>query len=78
MATKGIPDNRARIATILTVPFMNCLAKVPLYTLLLGIFFVDDKPLMMFYISTVTIIAALLVAKLLTVPYCVQQKPLRL
>ncbi len=66
MATKGIPDTRARIATILTVPFMNCLAKVPLYTLLLGIFFVDDKPLMMFYISTVTIIAALLVAKLLT------------
>ncbi len=66
MATKGIPDNRARIATILTIPFMNCLAKVPLYTLLLGIFFVDDKPLMMFYISTVTIIAALLIAKLLT------------
>lgn len=66
MATKGIPDNRARIATILTVPFMNCLAKVPLYTLLLGIFFVDDKPLMMFYISTITIISALLVSKLLT------------
>ncbi len=66
MATKGIPDNRARMATILTVPFMNCLAKVPLYTLLLGIFFVEDKSLMMFYISTMTIIFALLVAKLLT------------
>ncbi|NOI83757.1 ferrous iron transport protein B [Vibrio tubiashii] len=66
MATKGIPDNRARIATILTVPYMNCLAKVPLYTLLLGIFFVEDKSLMTFYISTISIIAALLVAKLLT------------
>ncbi len=66
MATKGIPDNRARLATILTVPYMNCLAKVPLYTLLLGIFFVEDKSLMMFYISTITIISALLVAKLLT------------
>jgi len=66
MATKGIPDNRARMATILTVPFMNCLAKVPLYTLLLGIFFVEDKSLMMFYISTMTIIFALLVSKLLT------------
>ncbi|WP_375748528.1 ferrous iron transport protein B [Vibrio sp. HN007] len=66
MATKGIPDNRARLATILTVPYMNCLAKVPLYTLLLGIFFVKDKPLMTFYISTISIIAALLVAKLLT------------
>lgn len=66
MATKGIPDNRARIATILTVPYMNCLAKVPLYTLLLGIFFVEDKSLMTFYISTISIVAALLVAKLLT------------
>ena len=67
MATKGIPDTRARMATIFTVPFMNCLAKVPLYTLLLGIFFVEDKSLMMFYISTITIIFALLVSKLLTV-----------
>jgi ferrous iron transport protein B len=66
MATKGIPDTRARMATILTVPFMNCLAKVPLYTLLLGIFFVEDKSLMMFYISTMTIVFALLVSKLLT------------
>ncbi|WP_047047753.1 ferrous iron transport protein B [Vibrio mexicanus] len=66
MATKGIPDNRARLATILTVPYMNCLAKIPLYTLLLGIFFVEDKSLMTFYISTISIIAALLVAKLLT------------
>jgi ferrous iron transport protein B len=67
MATKGIPDNRARMATIFAVPFMNCLAKVPLYTLLLGIFFVEHKSLMMFYISTMTIIFALLVSKLLTV-----------
>lgn len=67
MATKGIPDHRARMATILTVPFMNCLAKVPLYTLLVGIFFEQHKALMMFYISTMTIIAALLVAKLLSV-----------
>lgn len=66
MATKGIPDNRARLATILTVPYMNCLAKIPLYTLMLGIFFVEDKSLMTFYISTISIISALLVAKLLT------------
>ena len=67
MATKGIPDNRARMATIFAVPFMNCLAKVPLYTLLLGIFFVENKSLMTFYISTMTIIFALLVSKLLTI-----------
>ena len=67
MATKGIPDQRARLATILTVPFMNCLAKVPLYTLLINIYFVESKGLVLFYLSTITVIAALLVAKLLSV-----------
>ncbi|PIF04588.1 MAG: ferrous iron transport protein B [Arcobacter sp.] len=66
MATKGISDDRARMATILTVPYMNCLAKVPFYTLLLGAFFKPDMALMMFFISTVTVFIALIVAKLLT------------
>ena len=67
MATKGIPDTRARMATILTVPFMNCLAKVPLYVLLVNIYFAEEKGLVLFYISTITIIVALLISKLLTV-----------
>lgn len=66
MATKGIPDTRARMATILTVPFMNCLAKVPLYTLLVNIYFANDKGLILFYIATITVIAAMLVSSLLT------------
>ncbi|ARE40629.1 Ferrous iron transport protein B [Rhodovulum sp. P5] len=67
MATKGIPDHRARMATILTVPFMNCMAKIPLYTLLITIYFPDAKGLMLFYLSTLTVIVALLISKLLTV-----------
>ncbi|CCO22900.1 ferrous iron transport protein B [Maridesulfovibrio hydrothermalis] len=66
MSTKGIPDERSRLATILTVPFMNCLAKIPLYTLLVNIYFADNKSWAMFFISTITIIMALIVAKLLT------------
>ena len=80
MSTKGISDDRARMATILTVPLMNCLAKVPFYTLLLGAFYTttivaadgsksidaSQMSVMMFYISTVTILAALLIAKFLT------------
>jgi len=66
MATKGIADERARLATILTVPYMNCLAKVPFYTLLLGAFFKEDMAIMMFFISTVTLLIALIVARLLT------------
>jgi ferrous iron transport protein B len=66
MATRGIADERARMATILSVPYMNCLAKVPFYTLLLGAFFEAQMGLMMFYISTVTLFIALIVARLLT------------
>ena len=67
MATKGIPDERSRMATILTVPFMNCLAKIPFYTLLVNVFFAPYKSWVMLFLSTITIFVALLVAKLLTV-----------
>lgn len=66
MATKGIPDERSRLATILTVPYMNCLAKIPLYTLLVSIYFTAHKSYVMLFISTITIIMAMIVAKLLT------------
>lgn len=66
MSAKGIADERARMATILTVPYMNCLAKVPFYTLLLAAFFRTDMAIMMFYISTITVFSALIVAKILT------------
>ncbi|PHR26292.1 MAG: ferrous iron transport protein B [Desulfotalea sp.] len=66
MATKGIPDERSRLATILTVPYMNCLAKIPFYTLLVNVFFVEYKSWVMLFLSTITIFIALLVARLLT------------
>jgi ferrous iron transport protein B len=53
------------MATILVVPLMNCLAKVPLYVLLIGMFFAAYKGLAMFFIATITIIVALAVAKIL-------------
>ncbi len=74
MATKGIADDRARLATILTVPYMNCLAKVPFYTLLLGAFFKAEMALMMFFISTVTLFIALIVARLLTATVLVNRE----
>ncbi|NVJ53452.1 MAG: ferrous iron transport protein B [Campylobacteraceae bacterium] len=66
MSTKGIADDRARMATIFSVPYMNCLAKVPFYTLILGAFFKPDMAIMMFFISTVTLFIAMIVAKLIT------------
>ena len=66
MATRVIADEKARLATVLIVPLMNCMAKIPLYTLLVGAFFVARQGAMMVFISTVTIIVALAVAKVLT------------
>ncbi len=66
MATRVISDEQARLATILVVPLMNCMAKIPLYTLLVNIYFTQHKGLAMFFISTITIIIALMAAKVLT------------
>lgn len=66
MSCKGIPDERSRLATILIIPLLNCLAKVPLYVLLINIYFAQHKGLAMFFISTVSLLLVLPVAKILT------------
>ncbi len=66
LACRGIKDEKARLATILICPLMNCLAKTPLYILLVGMFFVAYKGPMMFFVATITIIIALSVAKILS------------
>lgn len=66
MATKAIPDERARFATILIAPLMNCLAKVPLYLILISAYFPENQGMAMFFIATVTMFMALPVAKTLT------------
>ncbi len=66
MSCKGIPDERSRLATILIIPLLNCLAKVPLYVLLINIYFADHKALAMFFISTISLLLVLPISKLLT------------
>ena len=66
MATKAIPDEKARLATILITPMMNCLAKVPLYLILITAYFTENSGLAMFFIATVTLLMALPVAKALS------------
>ena len=66
MATKGLADEKSRLATILTIPMLNCMAKLPMYILLINIYFEQDKALTMFFISTVGILFVLPVAKILS------------
>jgi ferrous iron transport protein B len=67
MATRTLKSRRERLATLLTVPFMNCGAKLPVFALLVATFFAEKEALMMFGITLVAWMGALLVAKLLRV-----------
>ena len=65
MSCKGIPDERSRLATILIIPLLNCLAKVPLYVLLINAYFSQHKAWAMFFISTISLLLVLPVSKVL-------------
>ena len=54
------------MATILIIPLLNCLAKVPLYILLINIYFVGHKGLAMFFVSTISLLMVLPISRILT------------
>jgi ferrous iron transport protein B len=66
MATKVIKDRKARLATILIIPLMNCMAKIPFFTLMVGLFFSEQAGLMMFMIATFTIFLGLTISRVLS------------
>ncbi len=86
MATRTLKSHRERLATLLTVPFMNCGAKLPVFALLVAAFFPGNKALMMFLITMIAWTGALLVAKLLrstaikgdATPFVMELPPYRL
>lgn len=65
MATRTLKSPKERLATILTIPFMNCGAKLPVFALLVAAFFASREALMMFLLTLVSWAGALLVARLL-------------
>ena len=65
MATRTLRSPRERLATMLTAPFMACGAKVPVFLLLVTIFFEENKALIMFMLTLAGWVAALLVSRLL-------------
>jgi len=67
MATRTLRSPKERMATLLTVPFMNCGAKVPVLVLLIGAFFADHKALYMFMFTMLAWFVALVAAKFLRV-----------
>lgn len=65
MATRTLRSPKERMATLLTVPFMNCGAKVPVLALLIGAFFSENRALFMFLFTMLAWVVALFAAKFL-------------
>jgi ferrous iron transport protein B len=65
MATRTLRSPKERMATLLTVPFMNCGAKLPVLTLIIGAFFSSHQARYMFLATMAAWLVALLAAKFL-------------
>jgi ferrous iron transport protein B len=86
MATRTLKSPREQLATLLTVPFMNCGAKLPVFALLVAAFFAAKQALVMFLITIGAWVGALLVARLLrstvvkgeSTPFVMELPPYRL
>jgi ferrous iron transport protein B len=86
MAARTLKSPKERLATLLTVPFMNCGAKLPVYALLVAAFFSENQALVMLLITIISWVGALLVARLLrstiikgeATPFIMELPPYRL
>jgi ferrous iron transport protein B len=65
LATRTLRSPKERMATLLTVPFMNCGAKLPVLALLIGAFFSEHQARYMFLATVLSWTVALLAAKFL-------------
>lgn len=86
MAARTLRSPREKLATLLTVPFMACGAKLPVFILFVGVFFPSHEALAMFLLTLAGWVTALLVARLLrstvirgaATPFVMELPPYRL
>lgn len=71
MATRTIADKKERILTILTIPFISCSARLPIYVYIITAFDALDavRPLVMLGLYLLGIVVTLFSAKLLSLSY---------
>lgn len=63
MSTRTIRDDKSRLVTLMILPLLNCMAKIPFYVLITGIFFRHNQWLILGGVSFFTLITALFIAK---------------
>lgn len=65
MATRSIESRSSRIITILINPFISCSGRLPVYVLLVGVFFPEHASLVFFGLYLLGITVAVITARLL-------------
>ena len=65
MASRTLRSPKEKLATLITAPFMTCGAKLPVFILLVGVFFPKNQAQVLFLITLGAWAAALLVARFL-------------
>ena len=86
LAARTLRSPREKIATLLTVPFMDCGAKLPVFILFSGVFFPGHEAAVMFGLTLTGWVVALLTARLLrstiirgpSTPFVMELPPYRL
>lgn len=86
LASRTLRSPREKLATLLTAPFMTCGAKLPVFILLVGVFFPEHRALALFFITLVAWGTALVVARILrstiirgpSTPFVMELPPYRL
>ncbi len=65
MATRTIESERDRKTTILVLPLMSCGARLPIYSLIIPVFFASHGPLVMWGIYLLGVVVALIAARVM-------------
>lgn len=66
MAARTIEQPKDRMLTILVAPFMSCAARLPVYALFSGAFFVGHQSIVVFSLYLLGIVMALIITKILS------------
>jgi ferrous iron transport protein B len=56
MTARGLPDEKERLGTILSAPFISCSARLPVYMMIISIFFPRYKAEVLFSIYAISIL----------------------
>ncbi|MFU0789724.1 MAG: ferrous iron transport protein B [Virgibacillus proomii] len=74
MAARTIEQPKERLLTILLTPLMSCSARLPVYALFVGAFFVKHRALLVFSLYVLGIVVAMVIARIFSYLFLKNEK----